>query len=413
MFHLANSCTGLIVLASACALAGCGGDDGGDTKDAAVDAAVEVDMSNPPDAQPADAAVECPEPEPAECPEPEPGATLPTRVEWRMDRWLPEEGDAAERLAIPSLSQPFYNDVFDVHATLSAAATRLIFSTNGNWHLSLRRLLAEQYFPANPEVQSSYLLTTSPPISLAQAQTGRVKVGNIMYVDAQPHVMAGPGRTIDALEEGGFTEGERIPIIFTYGNVILKRRGDDRIQSFWDLADIEPGRFASSHPAEGGSYNNYRNSVRDIAINNPRDPGASEEEIAAEADALVARLFDEAGVASIGPPMHRSVPHLIATGEADAGLFFNQLAIVAMRENPDAFTAVYLASDRMGETDDPDVLAEGQMPLAGNRTPTFFVIRSNVELDEEQTAAREAFIEALQSEAFTAILGEEGLRRPE
>ena len=337
------------------------------------------------------------------------------QINWEMDAWLPEQDndDPAARLAIPSLTQPYYNSVYDVHATVSVQDTSLVFSTNGNWHFALRRLLDEQFFPANPDVLESYLITTSPPISVAQLESGRVKVGNIMYVDAQPHVVVAPGRVLNAIEESGQMQGERIPIIRTYGNVILKRRGDDRISGFWDLKDIEPGRFASSDPSEGGSYNNDRNSVMNIALSNPRDPSLTPEEVEQEAADLQAQLFDVNGVATIGGPMHRSVPHMVATGQADAGLFFLHLAVTAMRENPGVFSAVYLSGETLGETDDPDVLARGQVPFEGNQVGNFAVIRTTVELDETQQAVREDFIEALQSDQFTTILEEVGLRRPE
>jgi len=338
--------------------------------------------------------------------------SFPAQVSWKLDAWLPREGDASERLAIPSLTQPYYNTVLDVHATVSAADLELVFSTNGNWHLALRRLLSESYFPAHPSVERSHLITTSPPISVAQLQTGVVKVGNVMYVDAQPHLVVAPGPVLDTLEGAGLVSGDRVPIIRTYGNVILKRTGDERFQSFWDLQNVEPGRFASSDPAEGGSYDNYRASVYDIAVASPRQPGMSTAEIEAEAASLRDRLFDEAGVATLGPPMHRSVPHLIATGKADAGLFFLHLAVTAMQENPGVFSAVYLASGGAMETDDPEVLAAGQQPLEGNRVGTFALVRTKLALEPPQQQAVDDFITALQSEAFTTILGEVGLRRP-
>ncbi|MEL7369692.1 MAG: substrate-binding domain-containing protein [Myxococcota bacterium] len=333
-------------------------------------------------------------------------------LNWEQDLWLPFEGDSAQRLGIPSLTQPFYNAVYDVHATSSARDFELIFSTNGNWHFALRRLLGEVYFPANPSVQESNLLTTSPPISVAQMQTGRVKAGNILYVNAEPHVVVAPGRVLDTLEANGFLTGPRTNIIRTYGNVILKRRGDPRYRKFWDLRRVRPGRFASSDPAEGGSYNNYRNSVLNIALNNPRRPNLKPDRIQAEAEALQEQLFDKEGVVTIGPPMHRSLPHVIATGEADAGLFFLHLAVTAMRENPGVFTAVYLADGMVGETDDPDVLAQGQVPLVGNQVPTFGLTRTVTPVNVTQSQARENFITALQSPEFTQILTEVGLRRP-
>ncbi len=333
-------------------------------------------------------------------------------VEWAHDEWLPAEGTPAQRLAIPSLTQSFYNNVLDVHSTLSAANAELILSTNGNWHSALRRLLAEQYFPTHPTVANSYLVTTSPPISLPQLQTGRVKVGNVLYTQAQPHVVVAPGAELNSLQTAGYLSGARINIIRTYGSVILRRRGDQKVGSFWDLRKINAGRFASSDPSEGGSYTNYRDSVYNIALNNPRESGATAAEAAQEAAELQAQLFDEAGVVTLGPPMHRSVPHSIATGDADVGLYFLHLAVTAMRENPGVFEAVYLAGNQTGVTDDPDILALGQTPLVGNNVGTFAVQRTNVPATSTQVTAREDLIAALQSPAFTQILTESGLRRP-
>jgi hypothetical protein len=233
-----------------------------------------------------------------------------------------------------------------------------------------------------------------------------------MYVNAAPHVVSGPAATLNQLAAASYLSGPRINIISSYGNVILKRRGDQSIKSFWDLRTIKAGEFASADPAEGGSYNNYRNSVLNIALNNPRAPGLPPEQVAQEAAELQARLFDEAGVMTIGPPMHRSIPHLVASGEARAGLFFLHLAVTAMRENPGVFSAVYVAQDRTGETDDPDVLAQGQTPLTGNQVNLFQVSRTTTPVNAAQEAARDEFIAQLQSTEFTQILIDSGLKRP-
>ena len=343
-------------------------------------------------------------------------------LHWDLDPWMQEEDpeDNVQRLAIPSLTQPFYNSVVDVRATVSAKDVELIFSTNGNWQLALMKLLDTKYFPENESVKSSYLITTSPPISVAQMETGLVKVGNILYKDAEPHVVVAPGKVITALKEKDYILAGSEPkkIIQTYGNVILKRKGDDSIQSFEDLYCIEPGRFASSDPAEAGSYGNYKDSVYNIAFNlmlaSAADPGSSEATAIAheEALALQTRLFDDQGVATIGAPMHRSLPHMIATGQADAGLIFLHLAVFAMNDNPGVFEAVYLASDKDGSTDDSTILALGQEPMEGNKVGTFSVVQTNTPLNNDQEKATAAFLKALDSAEFTDILTEVGLRRP-
>ena len=68
-----------------------------------------------------------------------------------------------------------------------------------------------------------------------------------------------------------------------------------------------------------------------IALNNPELLGVSGAEAEQAALELQEHLFDTNGVATIGAPMHRSLPHQIATGAADAGFYFLHLAVMAMK----------------------------------------------------------------------------------
>ena len=133
------------------------------------------------------------------------------QIQYPYDPWLPEEGDAAQRLTIPSISQPFYDNVIDVRATVSAKDTSLILSTAGNWQFALRKLLADKVFVENPEIQESYLITTTPPISVPQLNKGLVKVGNILFTDAQPHIVIGPPPLMNGLAKYGLYSGRLYP----------------------------------------------------------------------------------------------------------------------------------------------------------------------------------------------------------
>ena len=119
-----------------------------------------------------------------------------------------------------------------------------------------------------------------------------------------------------------------------------------------------------------------------------------------------------AGVAAIGYPMHQSIPHVIATGQADAGLFFLGLAVGVMRNNPGVFEAIYLSQDHpMGtKTTDPEVLKAGQTPLVGNQVVTMWATKTTTA--STSPGAVDAFIDALKSPELTAILAETGLKRP-
>jgi len=344
--------------------------------------------------------------------------TIEKQVHHEEDAWLPSNNnkDEAEKIASATLTTlDSCNRILDVHATMSAANTELIFSTNGNWHKSLDRLLEQKFFRENPSVKRSYLITTTPPIFVPQMQRGTIRVGNVMWVDAQPHVVAGPLKAIQKLEEAGLALGDKVPIIQTYGCVILRRTGDHRIQTFWDLRNLGPGRFTTSHPAEGGSYNNYKNTTLNIAKHNPRTPKKTSKEADTDAQTLVSSLFHEgdAGLPRTGHIMHRSIPNIIATHQADAALCFLHIAVGIMRDNPGVFEAVYLARDTNGSTGDPDVLARGQDPVEGTQVATFFVCRTTTVVNDVQERARENFIESLRSDEFTPILKETGLRRPE
>jgi len=336
--------------------------------------------------------------------------TFQDKIQYPYDAWLPQEEDAAQRLSIPSLSQPFYDNVIDVRATVSAKDTELILSTAGNWQFALTKLLNDKFFVDNPTVKESYLITTSPPISVPQLQKGILKVGNILYKDAQPTVAIGPQPLMNGLTGQGFIPDGFTPFPFyqNYGNVILKLKGNTMINGFADLAKIEPGRFGS---ATVGAVGNYRNSIRNI-FNSNDDLVAHLVAKDMTGEDLEARLFDEGGVAAIGPPMHQSVPHVLVTGQADAGLMFLELAVGIMRNNPGVFEAIYLAKDKTGSTDDPEVLKLGQDPLDGNQVVKILATKTNIEMTNEQVAAQDNFINALKSEDLTAIFADSGLRRP-
>ena len=330
------------------------------------------------------------------------------QIQYPYDPWLPN---------VPSqITQPFYDTVIDVRASVSAADTKLIVSAVGNWQYALTTYLEEQYFPANTDVQSSYLITTSPPISVPQSLTGKLRVGNIVYTDAQPHVVTGPGILFNngLIPQGIVTAGEQVPFHMNYGNVILKLAGNNKIKSFADLTKVPTGRFASTDiTKEAGATNNYRNTIKNIILNNP-DILRQNGDPAEQADALLDQLYgvDGTAVATIGPPMHQSVPHMIATGQADCGLMFLELAVRIMENNPGVFEAIYLDQDRnaRSSTTDPIELAKGQNPLVGNTVVTMFVSKTTSTVTQEQETARTSFIEGLLTPEFDEILARRGLR---
>lgn len=350
-----------------------------------------------------------------------------TTIKYPYDKWLPDDtiltnGEPLPpplRNQIPSLSQPFYNNVIDVRAQVSAKDTALIVSTAGVWQFALTELLHEKYFEENPDVKESYLITTSPPISVPQLNKGQVKVGNIIFKDAQPHVAIGPQMLMNGLTNQGKIPAGFTPFEFfvSPGNVILKLVGEKRIKSFPDLSKIKPGRFAS---ATFGAVGNYRASVAGIFPNFPVDKYCNDVHTGADlVNLLFGSVENNENVAGIGYPMHQSIPHVLVTGQADAGLMFLPLAVGIMRNNPGVFEAIYLGTPlappgvvKKGATTDPEVLKLGQDPLPGNVQVTISATITTTPVDATQIAARDNFIAALKSSDLTTILANNGLLRP-
>lgn len=63
-----------------------------------------------------------------------------------------------------------------------------------------------------------------------------MKIGNVMHVYAQPHLVVAPGVVLNPLRDAALIdETTRITIISTHGNVILvilKRKGNNCINTF-------------------------------------------------------------------------------------------------------------------------------------------------------------------------------------
>jgi hypothetical protein len=315
----------------------------------------------------------------------------PKLLEW------PKDNPAA----VPDLTEPTSNRLWDFHASIDEC--EMVLSTAGNYHMALRDLWFDEYLPNfAPANLKNWYYTTSPPISPDQIANGTLTIANLT-ANCVPQIAVGPGSLMNTLEAmtdangNPVTEGGRIPIIRNQGNVILVKKGNPKnIQDIFDLGN-ENVRVVTSNPFnEKGSFGNYSSSIFNIA--------AAQAGTAAATD-LFNSIFNSSSPEkkwlSGARIHHREVPWSIAHGKADAGLMFYHLAKFAVDSFPDKFEIVPLG----GTAENPD-------PVAGNRIATLFAIKIVGNWSPTQIAARDALLDAFASNAFTAILNQYGLVRP-
>ncbi len=302
------------------------------------------------------------------------------------------------------------NVLDDWHMQTSTDDWDLLVSTAGNFHRFLNAFNRQVYLPANPLVaDGQWGYSTSPPVSIQQLENGgRLSFGN-MVIRGVPMIVMGPNGIMNGVENGGFGDGDRAPILSNFGNVLLVRAGNPHnINSIWDLG--RPGvRVVTSNPVtEGGSFDNYNTSIFHIAF---RLVEADTGDIALadnRASRLFNRVFNPVGNELrrkwvVGDRIHhRDVPQAIANGEADVGPMFYHLAKTAMEANPALFEIVPLG----GTEDDPQ-------PLLGNRVGTMQAIRIAGDWTSEQQLNRDNFFNAITDPAANVgLLTQYWVREP-
>ncbi len=312
----------------------------------------------------------------------------------------------------PSLTEPTSNRINDFHAEIRDCD--VVLSTSGNYHMALKELWAVYLndFANNLDIKTWYY-TTSPPISEAQIADGvlttedYVEMGNIRAY-CRPSVAVGPLSVINNLTAKGVVEGSSIPIIKNRGNVILVKKGNPKnIQTVWDLGKNNIAIATPNPDMEPGSFGNFSGTIFNIADNDPNPP-ANE-----TAEALFDSIFNlgesEACSGSSGKCkwvtgeriMHREIPYLIKSGEADAAVIFYHLAYYFTQAFPNDFEIVPLG----GTVENPD-------PATGNKIGVLHAVRINGNWSTKQLNAREELINVLQSTQFTGILSSHRIDRP-
>jgi len=333
-----------------------------------------------------------------------PEIDTPQLLDWPLD--IPR--------TLPDLSEPTSNRIFDLHARITnCESTNIILSTSGNYHMALRDLWYDYYLPRTQHLVRNWYYTTSPPISAEQIHNKSLMFGNVR-LECTPGLAVGPTDLMETLIERGVIDGDPVPVIRNFGNVILVKKGNPkRIRSIWDLRKPKIRVVTSNPYTEPGSFGNYSSSVFDIADQDPQPPRGW------SAERLFNTLFNGESPGHkrhhkyhkskfsnkwlAGKRIHhREVPWSVAYGDADAGLMFYHLALYMVRTFPDLFDIVPLG----GTVDNPQ-------PVAGNRVATLFVAKVLGDFNQDQIQAREELIDAYLSVDFDIILKNHGLRRPE
>ncbi len=316
-----------------------------------------------------------------------PSIDMPPILEWERDR----------DTGLPDLTEPTSNRIWDLHSEM--VDCDLVLSTSGNYHMALRELWYEQFLPKHRDLVKNFFYSTSPPISPEQIANGSLTFGN-WSSPCRVQVAVGPKKVMDKLVKAGYTDGEPVPVIRNYGNVLLVKKGNPKnIRSIWDLARPDV-RIVTSNPyTEPGSFGNYRGTIYNIAAKDPNPPKGM------SAEKLFDSVFNNKKVKDkwlAGARIHhREVPWSVAYGRADTGMMFYHLARYAVESFPDRFEIVPLG----GTAGKPE-------PLPGNKIGTLFVVKIKGDWSDKQKKAAEELVKAYQTEAFTQSLEKHGLRRP-
>lgn len=311
----------------------------------------------------------------------------------------------------PYLTEPTSNRLNDLHGQIEDCD--IVLSTGGNYHMALKDLWRDYYLPtyAKKLGLKNWFYTTSPPVAPAQFKTHSVQFGNF-DANCAPQVAVGPQGIMKQLIAEGATDGEPLPILKNYGNVILIKKGNPKnIHSIWDLGRPDVSVVTPNPGLEKGAFGNFSGSIYDIAAKDPHPPAGM------TADKLFNSIFNnpdaQHGTSENKRPkwvagkriMHREQPFMVDNGYADAGVIFYHLARYMTETFPDKFDWVPLGGTK-----------EAPKPVAGNKVGVFKIVRlkppAGQHWSKKQKAATDALIESYKTDEFTKILEKHGLRRP-
>ncbi|MCL4461868.1 MAG: substrate-binding domain-containing protein [Nitrospirae bacterium] len=307
-----------------------------------------------------------------------------------------------DRKPLPAdISDPSADTLSDLHGILrgrSCRAIDLLLSTEGNYYMALRELANHILRPGRSGPVRSFLYTTSPPVSLIQARTKSLSIGNLVLRCRPSVAVASPG-TIRKIRNAGLSDGSPIPVIQGEGEVLLVRKGNPlRIHSVWDLGRSDVHIVTPNPVKEKGAFLAYARTLYQIAKNDPRPPAGW------TAGKLFRAVYDspDPGKWLAGPRIHhRDEPWSVAYGHADVAIIFHQLGMATKKAFPGLFDLLPLG----GTLRHP-------RPLPGSVITTSVLVRLKGPWTPEQKKAREELIRAYRSRNFTRILERWGMTRP-
>ena len=321
---------------------------------------------------------------------PLPAIDRPPVLDWPRDR----------RPLPADITDPSADTLSDLHGVLGGRACRkidLFLSTEGNYYMALRELMRRTLLSGGRSSRT-ILYTTSPPVSMIQARTESLSVGNL-EIRCRPSVAVASPSMVRQIQKAGLSEGSPIPVIRGEGEVLLVKKGNPlHIRSIWDLG--RPGvRVVTPNPvSEKGAFKAYARTLYQIAKNDPHPP------VGWTADRLFRAVYDsgdpEKWVA--GPRIHhRDEPWSVAYGHADVAIFFHQLGVATQKAFPDLFDLVPLGGSILRPS-----------PLPGSVITTSVLVRIRGHWSRRQRRFREELVRAYTSREFSRILERWGMTRP-
>lgn len=327
----------------------------------------------------------------ATTPEPRSKPVLDTAsvLEWTLDHGV----------TTPSLHNTTSNVLFDLHGNVQSCD--LLLSTEGNYHMALHDIWPTFLAKFKDAPLQNAFYTTSPPVTLEQIKQGSLQFDNLT-LGCRPSVAVASKKYIEKLVEGGLTDGAPRPLYRDQGVVILVKKGNPKhIHSVWDLGKPGIRLVTPNTTLETGAYHSYADAIYDIASMDPHPPKGW------NADRLFHTIFS----GKSGDPYkwlqgarihHRDEPWSVAYGKADAAVILYHLGRYTKEIFPEVFDVIPLGG----------TLAQPE-PLPGTKTEVREVVALKGNWSPKQLAARNALIETLMSDDFTAALERHGLKRPD